>query len=90
TNGSVRHAEMTAEALGILEHFDYIFDIVAADYVPKPAQATYDNFAALKRVETNKAAMFEVILLLQLARLFPLHLKECRNIGGHVLVDLCE
>jgi putative hydrolase of the HAD superfamily len=50
---------MTAEALGILEHFDDIFDIVAADYVPKPAQATYDKFMALKRVETTKAAMFE-------------------------------
>ncbi|MBX5160916.1 pyrimidine 5'-nucleotidase [Rhizobium sp. NZLR3b] len=59
TNGSVKHAEMTAEALGILEHFDDIFDIVAADYVPKPAQATYDKFMALKRVETSKAAMFE-------------------------------
>ncbi|MGR9551610.1 pyrimidine 5'-nucleotidase [Rhizobium leguminosarum] len=59
TNGSVKHAEMTAEALGILEHFDDIFDIVAADYVPKPAQATYDKFTALKRVETTKAAMFE-------------------------------
>jgi putative hydrolase of the HAD superfamily len=50
---------MTAGALGILDHFDDIFDIVAADFVPKPAQATYDKFAALKRVETGKAAMFE-------------------------------
>ncbi|MFP3656342.1 hypothetical protein SB777_36125, partial [Burkholderia sp. SIMBA_052] len=52
-------AEMAAGALGILEHFDDIFDIVAADFVPKPAQATYDKFTALKRVETKKAAMFE-------------------------------
>lgn len=59
TNGSVKHAEMTAGALGILEHFDDIFDIVAADFVPKPAQATYDKFTALQRVETGKAAMFE-------------------------------
>jgi putative hydrolase of the HAD superfamily len=27
TNGSVRHAEMAARALGILDHFDDIFDI---------------------------------------------------------------
>jgi putative hydrolase of the HAD superfamily len=59
TNGSVKHAEMTAAALGILEHFDDIFDIVAADFVPKPAAATYDKFMALKRIETAKAAMFE-------------------------------
>jgi putative hydrolase of the HAD superfamily len=50
---------MTAAALGILEHFDDIFDIVAADFVPKPAAATYDKFMALKRIETAKAAMFE-------------------------------
>lgn len=59
TNGSVPHAEAAARALGILEHFDDIFDIVAADYVPKPAGATYDKFASLHRVETKKAAMFE-------------------------------
>jgi putative hydrolase of the HAD superfamily len=59
TNGTVRHAEAAARALGILDHFEDIFDIVAADYVPKPAGATYDKFASLNRVETKKAAMFE-------------------------------
>jgi putative hydrolase of the HAD superfamily len=59
TNGSVRHAQATAQALGILDNFDDIFDIVAADYVPKPASATYDKFAALNRVDTTKAVMFE-------------------------------
>ncbi|MFN7027400.1 MAG: pyrimidine 5'-nucleotidase [Pseudorhizobium sp.] len=59
TNGSVPHAEAAARALGILDHFDDIFDIVAADYVPKPAGATYDKFASLHRVDTQHAAMFE-------------------------------
>lgn len=59
TNGSVRHAEMAARALGILDHFEDIFDIVAAEYVPKPAGATYDKFTALHRVDTRHAAMFE-------------------------------
>ncbi|MDO9417778.1 pyrimidine 5'-nucleotidase [Pararhizobium sp.] len=59
TNGSVAHAEMTARALGILDHFDDIFDIVAAEYVPKPAGATYDKFMSLHRVDTKHAAMFE-------------------------------
>lgn len=59
TNGSVPHAEAAARALGILDNFDDIFDIVAADYVPKPAGATYDKFASLHRVDTQKAAMFE-------------------------------
>ncbi|KAA0699342.1 pyrimidine 5'-nucleotidase [Neorhizobium sp. P12A] len=59
TNGSVKHAQATAGALGILDHFDDIFDIVAAGYVPKPASATYDKFKALNRVDTKKAVMFE-------------------------------
>ncbi|PYE29336.1 putative hydrolase of the HAD superfamily [Rhizobium sp. PP-CC-3A-592] len=59
TNGTVVHAQMAARALGILDHFDDIFDIVAADYVPKPAGATYDKFASLNRVDTRNAAMFE-------------------------------
>jgi putative hydrolase of the HAD superfamily len=59
TNGTVKHAQAAAGALGILDHFEDIFDIVAADYVPKPAGSTYDKFASLHRVETKKAAMFE-------------------------------
>jgi putative hydrolase of the HAD superfamily len=59
THGTVKHAEATARALGILDHFEDIFDIVAADYVPKPAGQTYDKFASLHRVASDKAAMFE-------------------------------
>lgn len=59
TNGSVKHAQDTARALGILDNFDDIFDIVAADYVPKPAGSTYDKFMGLHRVDTAHAAMFE-------------------------------
>ncbi|MDQ0456873.1 pyrimidine 5'-nucleotidase [Rhizobium paknamense] len=59
TNGTVAHAEAAARALGILDHFDEIFDIVAADYVPKPASATYDKFHSLNRIDTAHAAMFE-------------------------------
>jgi len=59
TNGTVKHAEMTARQLGILDHFDDIFDIVAAEYVPKPAGDTYDKFMSLHRVDTKHAAMFE-------------------------------
>ncbi|MGF9693528.1 pyrimidine 5'-nucleotidase [Rhizobium sp. 0TCS1.26] len=59
TNGTVAHAQAAARALGILDHFDDIFDIVAAEYVPKPAGATYDKFASLNRVDTRNAVMFE-------------------------------
>lgn len=59
TNGSVKHAEMTARALGILDHFDDIFDIVAAEYLPKPAAKPYEAFRALHKIDTTRAAMFE-------------------------------
>ena len=59
TNGDRGHAERTARQLGILDHFDEIFDIVAAGLVPKPARETYDKFASLHRIDTAKAAMLE-------------------------------
>lgn len=59
TNGSVAHAEMTARALGILEHFNDIFDVVAAGFIPKPAGDTYDKFMGLHRIDTANAVMFE-------------------------------
>ncbi len=59
TNGSRSHAENTARQLGILEHFDEIFDVVAADLVPKPARETYDKFMGLHRVDAGNAVMFE-------------------------------
>ena len=59
TNGDRRHAERTARQLGILDHFDDIFDIIAAEMVPKPAQETYDKFMALHRVSGPDAVMFE-------------------------------
>jgi putative hydrolase of the HAD superfamily len=59
TNGDTGHAERTARALGILDHFDDIFDIVAADLMPKPAAATYDKFMGLHRIDAARAAMFE-------------------------------
>ena len=59
TNGDVGHAERTASALGILDHFDEIFDILAADLTPKPAAQTYDRFLSLHDIDSRHAAMFE-------------------------------
>ncbi|MEX4006565.1 pyrimidine 5'-nucleotidase [Neoaquamicrobium sediminum] len=59
TNGDRGHAERTARQLGILDHFNDIFDIVAADLTPKPARETYDKFVGLHRVDTAHAVMFE-------------------------------
>jgi putative hydrolase of the HAD superfamily len=59
TNGSVAHAGAVLERLGIASQFEAIFDIIAADLEPKPAQQTYDKFLKLHDVDPAKAAMFE-------------------------------
>lgn len=41
TNGSVRHAENVMARLGVTRHFEAVFDIAAANYVPKPAEEAY-------------------------------------------------
>ncbi|GHD14855.1 pyrimidine 5'-nucleotidase [Tianweitania populi] len=61
TNGDRGHAERTATQLGILEHFEDIFDIVAAELTPKPDRKPYDAFVALHKIVGSNAAMFEDI-----------------------------
>jgi putative hydrolase of the HAD superfamily len=60
TNGTVRHAERVLERLG-LDGFAGIFDIVAANYTPKPDPAPYDRFVKRHAVDPRRAAMVEDI-----------------------------
>jgi len=59
TNGDRGHAERAARQLGILDHFDDIFDIVAAGLTPKPSRQTYEKFAALHALTGQNTVMFE-------------------------------
>jgi len=59
TNGNRSHAERAAQQLGILDHFEDIFDIVAAGLMPKPAKESYDLFVALHAIVGPNAVMFE-------------------------------
>jgi putative hydrolase of the HAD superfamily len=61
TNGSVAHARNVAGKLGIIEHFEDVFDIVHAGFLPKPARETYERFLAKHAVDPGRAAMFEDI-----------------------------
>jgi putative hydrolase of the HAD superfamily len=61
TNGSRRHAQNVAVKLGIYDHFEDVFDIVAADFVPKPDRRAYESFLARHAVAPERAAMFEDI-----------------------------
>ena len=59
TNGDVPHAKRTTDRLGITDHFDQVFDIIASDLEPKPAEGPYVKFLKAHDVEPKRAAMFE-------------------------------
>ncbi|GAB5375673.1 MAG: pyrimidine 5'-nucleotidase [Acuticoccus sp.] len=59
TNGTTDHAARVLDRLGIVDQFEDIFDIVAADLVPKPAEETYTRFWQKHGIAPQRAAMFE-------------------------------
>ena len=61
TNGTAQHARSVIDQLGIAGHFTEIFDIVDADYIPKPEPATYQRLIARYDIQPQKAIMIEDI-----------------------------
>jgi putative hydrolase of the HAD superfamily len=61
TNGSRKHAVNVARKIGILDHFEDVFDIAASDFVPKPERRAYERFLEKHGVEPARSAMFEDI-----------------------------
>ena len=61
TNGSVPHARRVMDRLGVTHHFEGVFDIVAADYVPKPEASAFDAFVQKYEIEPARAVMLEDI-----------------------------
>ena len=59
TNGTVHHAENVTKQLGIADLFDDVFDIVAADYRPKPHADIYPEMLTRFGIEAHKSAFFE-------------------------------
>jgi len=59
TNGTRKHAEAVMARLAVREHFEDVFDIVAAELEPKPSVKTYERFLARHAVAALRAAMFE-------------------------------
>src|SRR6059058_6156185 len=59
TNGSTDHAGKVLERLGIEDHFEAVFDIIAAELEPKPSPQTYRRFLDLHGVDPKSSAMFE-------------------------------
>ncbi len=61
TNGSRAHAERVMHRLGVAARFEDIFDIVAADYRPKPDPAAYRALVARFAIDPVRAVMVEDI-----------------------------
>ena len=59
TNGSRAHAARVTERLGVSRHFEGVFDIADAGYVPKPDPATYDRLLNRYAIAPARAAMIE-------------------------------
>ena len=59
TNGTVPHAENILNAYGIRQHFEHIFDIVGADYVPKPEAHAFAKFMEKTGIDPHGAVMIE-------------------------------
>ncbi len=59
TNGSHGHAERIVRKLGLEGLFDDYFDIVAADFQPKPQRAAFDLLIARHGFDPARAVMFE-------------------------------
>lgn len=59
TNGSRRHAERIMERIGFGGQFSDIFDIIRADFLPKPHPDTYHRFLGENAIDPATAVMFE-------------------------------
>ena len=61
TNGSKNHAIRVLKKLNIFEHFNDIFDIEAANFIPKPKIESLYNLINNYKIEPIKATFFEDI-----------------------------
>ncbi len=61
TNGTVAHAGKVLARLGVTHHFGDIFDIVHADFIPKPEMEPYRKFILQTGIRPDTSAMFEDI-----------------------------
>lgn len=59
TNGPQAHARRVMDRLAIGPHFEAVFDIVEADYVPKPEPRVYEALIRRHRLQPGKSVMVE-------------------------------
>lgn len=61
TNADVPHTERILDRLGVAAHFEAVYDIEAASYVPKPTPAIYDVLVERFAFDPTRATMVEDI-----------------------------
>jgi putative hydrolase of the HAD superfamily len=59
TNADVGHTLRVMERLGVSQHFEAIFDIVASDYIPKPQPEVYQALVKRFDLRPKRTVMFE-------------------------------
>ena len=61
TNADVPYSRKILARLGVAHHFEHVYDIVAANYVPKPFPAAYDILLERHDVTPARTIFFEDI-----------------------------
>ncbi len=61
TNGTTDHAQRVMGRLGVGHHFDGVFDIAAADYLPKPEPRVYDRLVDDYGLDPGRVVMVDDI-----------------------------
>ncbi len=59
TNGTISHARRITDHLGVSHHFEAVYDIAEAGYVPKPEPGPYQDLAERHDIEPASAVMIE-------------------------------
>ncbi len=72
TNATTHHARNVLERLGVSRHFPDVFDIIAADFIPKPDIRSYHALLARYDIRPEAAVLFEDV---------PRNLEPARALG---------
>ncbi len=59
TNGPIAHVSEVLARLGIAGHFDDVFDIVDADFIPKPSPEIYRRMLDAHGIDPARTAMID-------------------------------
>jgi len=59
TNGSTDHANRVIKRLGVARHFEGVFDIADADFIPKPEPDVYKQLIERHKIDPKRSVMVE-------------------------------